>query len=82
MNFIGNIKVPQPEPTPEEIEQAKIDEYWLNKYQKTKDKELARKNGKRPSGMLFAKRKKQCKSKKKLKNTGKRYKSSVRKICL
>jgi len=42
LNFIGNIEVPQPEPTPEEIEQAKIDEFWRDKYARTKDKELAR----------------------------------------
>lgn len=42
LNFVGNVKVPQPEPTPEEIEQAKIDKYWKDKYWRTKDKELAR----------------------------------------
>jgi len=42
LNFIGNIEVPQPEPTPEEIEQAKIDKYWKDRYQRTKEKELAR----------------------------------------
>ena len=28
LNFIGNIDFPIPEPTPEEIEQMKIDKYW------------------------------------------------------
>lgn len=36
LNFVGNVKVPQPEPTPEEIEQAneiqkRKDRYWNNR---------------------------------------------------
>ena len=42
LNFIGNIEVPAPEPTPEEIEQMKIDQYWKEKYRKFRDYELAR----------------------------------------
>lgn len=54
LNFVGNVKVPQPEPTPEEIEQAKIDKYWKDKYWRTKDKELARR--KRQKAKLDAER--------------------------
>ena len=42
LNFIGNIDFPIPEPTPEEIEQMKIDKYWKDRYQRTKKRELAR----------------------------------------
>lgn len=42
LNFVGNVKVPQPEPTPEEIEQAKIDRKNKDIYWKKRDKELAR----------------------------------------
>ena len=42
LNFIGNIDFPQPEKTAEELEQEKIDEYWRQKYQRTKEYELAR----------------------------------------
>lgn len=42
LNFVGNVKVPQPEPTPEEIEQAKIDQKNKDIYWKRRDKELAR----------------------------------------
>ena len=46
LNFIGNIEVPAPEPTPEELEQMKIDQYWKEKYRKFKDYELARRKKK------------------------------------
>ena len=42
LNFIGNIGVPAPEPTPEELEQMEKDKYWKEVYRKRKDKELAR----------------------------------------
>ena len=42
LNFIGNIDFPIPEPTPEEIEQMKIDKYWKDRYQRTKKRVLAR----------------------------------------
>ena len=42
MNFIGNVEIPAPEPTPEELEQMKIDQYWKERYWKNKDRELAR----------------------------------------
>ena len=42
LNFVGNVKVPQPEPTSEEIEQAKIDQKNRELYLKRRDKELAR----------------------------------------
>ena len=42
LNFIGNVEIPAPEPTPEELEQMKIDQYWKDRYWKNKDRELAR----------------------------------------
>jgi hypothetical protein len=42
LNFIGNVDIPTPEPTPEELEQMKIDQYWKDRYWKNKDRELAR----------------------------------------
>ena len=42
LNFIGMIDFPEPEKTPEELEQEKIDEYWREKYRRTRDYELAR----------------------------------------
>ena len=47
LNFIGNIEVPAPDPTPEEIEQMKIKQYWKERYRKTKDRELARRKKQR-----------------------------------
>ena len=46
LNFIGNIEVPAPEPTPEELEQMKIDQYWKDKYRKIREYELARRKKK------------------------------------
>lgn len=46
LNFIGNIEVPAPEPTPEELEQMKIDQYWKDRYWKRRDYELARRKRK------------------------------------
>ena len=46
LNFIGNVEIPAPEPTPEELEQMKIDQYWKEKYRKFKDYELARRKKK------------------------------------
>ena len=42
LNFVGMIDFPEPEKTPEELEQEKIDEYWRENYKRTKDRELAR----------------------------------------
>ena len=42
LNFIGNVEIPAPEPTLEELEQMKIDQYWKERYWKNKDRELAR----------------------------------------
>lgn len=42
LNFVGMIDFPEPEKTPEELEQEKIDEYWREKYRRTRDYELAR----------------------------------------
>ena len=46
LNFIGNIEVPTPEPTPEELEQMKVDQYWKDKYRKIREYELARRKKK------------------------------------
>lgn len=46
LNFIGMISIPDPEKTQAEIEQEKIDQYWRDRYQKTKDYELARRKKK------------------------------------
>ena len=42
LNFVGNISIPAPEPTPEELEQMEKDRYWKELYRKRRDKELAR----------------------------------------
>lgn len=42
LNFVGNISIPAPEPTPEELEQTEKDRYWKELYRKRRDKELAR----------------------------------------
>ena len=42
LNFVGNISIPAPEPTPEELEQMEKDRYWKEMYRKRRDKELAR----------------------------------------
>lgn len=42
LNFVGNISIPAPEPTPEELEKMEKDRYWKELYRKRRDKELAR----------------------------------------
>lgn len=42
LNFIGCVEFPAPEKTAEEIEQEKIDKFWRDRYQRTKEYELAR----------------------------------------
>lgn len=42
LNFVGVVDFPEPEKTPEELEQEKVDEYWRDKYQRTKARESAR----------------------------------------
>ncbi len=42
LNFVGMVDFPEPEKTPEELEQEKVDEYWRDKYQRTKARESAR----------------------------------------
>ncbi|NLT10627.1 MAG: DUF4368 domain-containing protein [Ruminococcus sp.] len=39
LNFIGMIDFPEPEP---DYEQEKIDEYWRDRYRRSKERELAR----------------------------------------
>lgn len=46
LNFIGNVEIPTPEPTPEEIEQMKKKQYWKDQYWKRRDYELARRRQK------------------------------------
>lgn len=46
LNFVGAVDFPEPEKTPEEIEQEKIDEYWRDKYQRSKKRESARRKKK------------------------------------
>ena len=46
LNFIGQIDIPAPEPTPEDLEQMKKDQYWKDKYRRFKDYELARRKKK------------------------------------
>ena len=41
LNFVGVVDFPEPEKTPEELEQEKVDEYWRDKYQRTKARESA-----------------------------------------
>lgn len=42
LNFVGNIEIPLPEPTPDEIEEMKKKQYWKEQYRKRRDYELAR----------------------------------------
>lgn len=46
LNYIGNIDFPQPEKTPEELRQEEIDKYWKDRYERNKDRELARRKRK------------------------------------
>ena len=40
LNFIGKIDFPKSEETPIDPEQAKIDQYWKDRYQRTKEREI------------------------------------------
>ena len=46
LNYIGNIDFPQPEKTPEELRQKEIDKYWKDRYERNKNRELARRKRK------------------------------------
>lgn len=46
LNFVGNIEIPLPKPTPEEIEEMKKKQYWKDQYRKRRDYELARRKKK------------------------------------
>lgn len=46
LNFIGMIDFPEPEKTPEELEQEKVDAYWRDRYQRTREYELNRRKQK------------------------------------
>lgn len=42
LNFIGCVEFPAPEKTAEELKQEEIDKFWRDKYQRTREYELAR----------------------------------------